>query len=246
MVRILDLATKAEKGHFWNNIHGAQNAHLFLAELSANAEANAGVAGPALVHILLKKDRTDAIVRLFQREQDSLLQDLGLQGQQIEGTVARGLKYFAAAMTVGWIAVTWRILPQTEAEIRDAIVEVARNWYDATMHPDAAALIDAVDILRTWISLKGDRKLKDISDGPSRDGTQVHVGWRDEVYLYLPGSTLESIVPKVVLSSFVAHLRDEGILDPGKEKDSLQYKMGSKNGRPRVYRIKRTALEQDV
>lgn len=121
---------------------------------------------------------------------------------------------------------------------------MAKNWYEAKRNPYADTLVDALDVLRLWISLKWDLKLKDITGGTSLGATQAHVGWRDEEHLYLLGATLQSIVPKVELSAFVAHLFDQGILEPGTEKDSLQYKMGAKDGRPRVYRIGRTPLEQ--
>lgn len=248
-VRAVDIVQSSEEVEIWIDHHGAESSYDFLKGLGAALGRTDQIAGPAFVQALVNR-WSWVLAEIGQREERTLKDletELGIDHESVQGGIARVLAYFVAVALAGQLASELEIIPQGSEEVRLAIFEVAKQWYQGTLSQGGLA-ISPLENLRAWIASHGQNKLAEIDNAgrPIRNRATCG-GWQDDEYLYLLRHTLETAVgDKVEFSHAVRQLVNKEIIVPGGSSGSYQYKMGSAvNGRPNVYRISRTALSQD-
>lgn len=245
-VRLIDIPAVSWRHALFAELHGDQDGQSFSGRLKSATERDFGHAGPAFVKWLSTKNPElfDTVVNELQKRiHNRALKRIGFDRASAPGELHRCLERFALVATAGEIAIQAKVLPWPPHTVESAVMEIIERWNDNRPRSSAEIEVEVRREVSTFIVDNLERFLDLGSDVPGEpDGV---AGWIDAKWIYVDGEVFGNEVCGLHHPPIVAKLLlDGGLLKPGGEARSLQYKMPRTKvpARPRVYRLRRDAF----
>lgn len=247
-LRMIDIPATQGRHGLLDDLHGHPDGLRSARALEAAMRRHHGHLLPAFLdHLVANLDQvtTDllealpGLAREFAAALPATFQDPASLGPTLHLVAER----FALISQAGEMAIALGLLPWPPGTAREAARRMAR----LARHPDQGTDTGAtfhLQSLRDYIHRNAERIIDLEPQGPTEARGDT-LGWRDEDHVYLRSDEARDAFddPTTLLES----LSGCGVLKPGGEARSLQYKLPATkvSGRPRVYRIDRKMIEED-
>lgn len=242
-VRLIDIPARSWEFGLFRTLHGHGSGHAFAEALQNAAREHYGHVLPAFVqrviaqHGLMKETLRPMIERL----RKMMLVAVGLPGNAKEGPVLRVLNRLALIAAAGEIGSRLGILPWRKGMATSALVEIAVIWHRAySARPPSTT--EAMAEHLTGYLRQNRHRLCPAGTEPDPDA----IGWCDARWIYLGIEAFRTDIAAGIPSDLaVKLLADAGLLVPGGEQRSYQYRLPRcvDPDRARVYRLDRQRIE---
>nr|WP_010400193.1 DUF927 domain-containing protein [Paracoccus sp. TRP] len=242
-VRLIDIPARSWTHGIFENLHGYASGHALSEAIRDAAGRHHGHALPAFVQRLIEHHAIIAttVPALIERLQPDMLAAVGLTVESPDGPVQRVLKRLALIAATGEIAARLGVLPWPQNTASVALTEIARLWHRAHAAQPPTSAEAMAHRLTGWLRANRHRLLR-----PGAVLGDNDVGWIDMNWIYLGAEALRTEVASGMQAErAVKLLREAGILVPGGERVSSQYKLPRSidPDRNRAYRLDRSMLE---
>ncbi|WP_417679518.1 DUF927 domain-containing protein [Pseudodonghicola sp.] len=252
-VRMIDIPVTGMTHGAFDDLHGFPSSKDFARELECIAPRDSGHAGPIFVRNLIVADRTGTIRTITENthrtELAKLMNRLDLDAGTAGNEILRVLDRFALIATAGEFARKLQITGWPSGAASDAVARVAAAWYEHRGADTSTDQTAAVEITRDYLQRFGDSRFAILRNGDQNNleapAARSHeaAGYRDEDYFYILKPSFDEIHRGYDTRRAGEHLQAAGYLEPGGERNSLQYRLpGFGKQRPRVYRIRADIL----
>ncbi len=242
-VRLIDIPARSWEFGLFRTLHGHGSGHAFAETLQNAAREHYGHVLPAFVdriiaqHGLMKEVLRPMITRL----RTLMLAAIGLPPSAKEGPVLRVLNRLALIAAAGEIGSRLGILPWRKGMATGALVEIAVIWHKAhAARPPSTA--EAMSERLAGYLRHNRHRLCPAGGEPDPDA----IGWCDARWIYLGIEAFRTEIASGMPAGLaVKLLADAGLLVPGGEQRSFQYRLPRHvdPDRARVYRLDRQRIE---
>lgn len=244
-VRMIDIPADGAYGVF-DDLHGHATSDAFVRALDRSIRKASGAAGAAFVARLMTSTSDETAARLdadASAQAEALQAHLGIvSGDDATAEIRRVLDSFALVAVAGEWASRWGLTGWAPGIASDAVRTVAQRWLAGR----GRMPLDQRESIRTVRDSISDNEVRYVrlADAGRANASDWPPGFQDDTFFYvLPGTMSEICGETGKLQTFLSHLLDAGYLEPGGERNSLQFRMRPIGGvRPRAYRIRRTIL----
>lgn len=242
-VRLIDVPVKSWTHGAFDTLHGHAGGHGFAVAIGEAARAHHGHLLEAFVRRLVNSEAAlcDALPAVMSRFQTAALHTLELDAANAPGPVLRVIDRIGLVVVAGTLAVNAGLLPWPRGSVQTAGLDILRLWHAARIVRTAGpgAVIQRIK------DLVAAGRFIDLDD-PAAPSEPV-AGWKDAQWLYVDSAAFAAEIALEDAPGRTAKiLCDKGLLVPGGEQNSLQFKLPASlvPSRPRTYRIRRTRLAQ--
>ena len=241
-VRLIDIPARSWEFGLFNTLHGHSSGHAFAEALQHAAKEHHGHVLSAFVerviaqHVLLQ----EAMPLMVSRLRNAMLAAIGLFANAKEGPVLRVLNGLALIAVAGELGARFGILPWPKGAATSALIEIAVIWHRAyAARPPSTAEAMAEHLTRYLH--RNHNRLCPVGTEPDPDA----IGWCDARWIYLGIDTFRTEIAAGMPSGpALKLLGDAGLLVPGGEQRSFQYRLPRyvDPDRARVYRLDRQRI----
>ncbi|WP_081750463.1 DUF927 domain-containing protein [Paracoccus pantotrophus] len=241
-VRLIDIPARSWECGLFKTLHGHGSGHAFAEALQSAAREHYGHILPAFVqriiaqHGLMKETLRPMITRL----RNVMLAAIGLPPDAKEGPVLRVLNRLALIAAAGEIGGRLGILPWRKGTATSALVEIAVIWHKA--HAARPPSAEAMAVRLAGYLRRNRHRLCPPGAEPDPDA----IGWCDARWIYLGIEAFRTDIASGMPAGLAVQLlADAGLLVPGGEQRSFQYRLPRcvDPDRARVYRLDRQRIE---
>lgn len=253
-VRMIDIPVAGMLHGAFDTLHGRASSAEFARDLELLAPRDCGHAGAEFVRKLIKAGPAKAVLNkaesVHKVQVERLLQHLDLEAVSAGNEILRILDRFAIVAMAGEFATGMKITGWEPQTASNAIERIAANWYEHRGTDAPADRSAAVEITRDFLQRVGDSRfavLRKSGDQNSLEApaTRSHdaAGYRDDDYFYVFKASFDEMHRGYDLKRAAEHLQAAGYLEPGGERNSLQFRLsGLGKQRVRVYRVRADIL----
>lgn len=232
--RIIDIPVDIGAHGVLGSVHGHSDVRAFVSTIGSGLKAHHGHLLPAFIqrvindHAMISHTlpaRLDAAAeRLLRNDRISIVAG--------DGARLEALRRLALVAVAGEMAIEYGLLPWPAETAEAAVLAMAVRWHSADLPKFG---LDAVlQRLRTFLETS-DKAFKHLSTAGPKITSDKELGWQDDTYYYLTTKQMRLVEG---LSTAVPELVAQGIIVPGGQGNSWQFRMGRQfNPRPNLYRI---------
>lgn len=242
-VRLIDIPARSWEFNLFKTLHEHGSGHAFAEALQAGAREHHGHVLPAFVQRIVAQHRLveETLPPMIERLRTAMLAAIGLPANAKEGPVMRVLTSLALVAAAGEIGIRLGVLPWRKGMAADALIEIAAIWHRAyAARPPSTAEAMAHRLARYL--LRNRHRLCPPGAEPDPDA----IGWCDARWIYLGIEAFRTEIAEGMPANLaVKLLGDAGLLVPGGEQRSFQYRLPRHidPDRARVYRVDRQRIE---
>lgn len=242
-VRLIDIPARSWEFNLFKTLHEYGSGHAFAEALQAGASEHHGHVLPAFVQKIVARHRLmeETLPPMVTRLRTAMLAAIELPANAKEGPVLRVLTGLALIAAAGEVGIRLGVLPWRKGMAAEALIEIATIWhraYDARPPSTAEAMADRLaGYLR-----RNRHHLCSAGAEPDPDA----IGWCDACWIYLGMEAFRTEIADGMPPGLAGKLlADAGLLVPGGEQRSFQYRLPRHidPDRARVYRLDRRKIE---
>ncbi len=242
-VRLIDIPARSWEFNLFKTLHEYGSGHAFAEALQAGAREHHGHVLPAFVQRIVARHRRveETLPLMIARLRNSMLSAIGLPANAKEGPVMRVLTCLALVAAAGEIGIRLGVLPWRKGMAADALIEIATIWHRAYAARPPSTAEAMADRLTGYLRRNRHRLCP-----PGAEPDPDAIGWCDARWIYLGIEALRTeIADGMPANLAVKLLGDAGLLVPGGEQRSFQYRLPRHvdPDRARVYRFDRQRIE---
>ena len=242
-VRLIDVPVKSWTHSAFETLHGHAGGHGLAVAIGEAARAHHGHLLEAFVRRLVDNEAAhqNALPAVMSRFQAAALQPLGLDVASPSGPVLRVIDRIGLVVAAGTLAGKAGLLPWPAGSVQAAGLDILRLWHGARIVRTAGPAM----VIQRIRDLLAASRFIDLNDPHAVP--EAAAGWMDAQWLYIDSAVFAAEIALEDAPGRTAKiLCDKGLLVPGGEQSSLQYKLPASlvPSRPRTYRIRRTRLAQ--
>lgn len=242
-VRLIDIPARSWECGLFKCLHEYGSGHAFAEALQHAAKEHYGHVLPAFVQrVIARHGMTKETLRpMIERLRNLMLAAIGLPGNANEGPVLRVLNRLALIAAAGEIGSRLGVLPWQKGTATSALVEIAGIWHRAhAARPPSTA--EAMAARLAGYLRQNLHRLCPAGGEPDPDA----IGWCDARWIYLGIEAFRTDIASGMPAGLAVQLlADAGLLVPGGEQRSYQYRLPRcvDPDRARVYRLDRQRIE---
>ncbi|WP_241557951.1 DUF927 domain-containing protein [Falsirhodobacter deserti] len=242
-VRLIDIPARSWEFGLFKSLHEYGSGHAFAEALQAGAREHHGHVLPAFVRSVVARHRLmeETLPPMITRLRTAMLAAIGLPANAKEGPVLRVLTCLALVAAAGEIGSRLGVLPWRKGMAAEALVEIATIWHRAYAARPPSTAESMADRLVGYLRRNCHRLCP-----PGAEPDPDAIGWCDARWIYLGMEAFRTeIADGMAASLAVKLLEDSGLLVPGGEQRSFQYRLPRHvdPDRARVYRLDRQRIE---
>lgn len=242
-VRLIDIPARSWEFGLFRTLHGHGSGHAFAEALQQAAREHYGHVLPVFVQRIIAQHSPlkDTLRPMVTRLRNGMLAAIGLPGNAKEGPVLRVLTGLALIAAAGEIGTRLGVLPWRKGMATSALVEIAGLWHRAYAARPPSTAEAMAERLAGYLR-RNRHRLCPTGAEPDPDA----IGWCDARWIYLGIEAFRTDIAAGMPDGLaVKLLNDAGLLVPGGEQRSYQYRLPRQidPDRARVYRIDRQRIE---
>ncbi|RDD70154.1 DUF927 domain-containing protein [Paracoccus versutus] len=242
-VRLIDIPARSWEFGLFRTLHGHGSGHAFAEALQQAARQHYGHVLPAFVQRVIAHQGLlrETLPLMIERLRTLMLAAVGLPPNAKEGPVLRVLNRLALIAAAGEIGSRLGILPWRKGTATSALVEIAGIWHRAHAARPPSTAEAMVARLAGYLRQNRHRLCP-----PGTEPDPDAIGWCDARWIYLGIEAFRTDIASGMPASLAVQLlADAGLLVPGGEQRSFQYRLPRcvDPDRARVYRLDRQRIE---
>ena len=232
MSRIIDVSVDTGI----HELHGHPDVRAFIAAMRCGFDTHYGHLMPAFVQMVIDKHKEieSGLSRQIAESMAVIVDRAGIVDGDPEQRHSEALRRLALVAVAGELAIHSGLMPWPKNTALNAVCAVARRWNGSLSGDHGPA--DALCRLQAFLNQNG-AAMNWTDKAASIVLPERSSGWQDKEYYYLTAGHIDAVTG---LREAMPTLVDMGILAPGGQLNSLQFRMGRNiPGRPNLYRIRK-------
>lgn len=245
--RVIDIPV--DRATIAQNLHDAASSYDLMKQIEDAIPTVPRTLGPALAQIVLNASEGNLgdWRQICQNMGHGLSKEVFSGSRQVDGIYLRNLEQFAVVKFTGHFVASSGLLPITEEEVTNCVLEMANIWFAEAVETAVPEAQRACNLLKQWL-LKNDHKLIEIV-GSGRLGKRGsrHLGFLDDDAYYLTADALaKASAGQIEPRRMATYLDQAGWLEGKQSAKSLQYKLYvTTSFQANVYKIPRHHVDTE-